>query len=113
MPIEDGLCLGELIHAEAGDYKTAFRRFETARLLRTARVQLESRALWPFYHAEGIARDVRNATTAPWSEEDMFRCLAWLYDGFALPAVQNHVSGVDIDAGVAVQKSASLLPRVR
>jgi hypothetical protein len=41
--------------------------------------------LWPFYHAEGIARDVRNETTAAWDEGHMFRCLAWLYDGFALP----------------------------
>jgi 2-polyprenyl-6-methoxyphenol hydroxylase-like FAD-dependent oxidoreductase len=86
MAIEDGLCLGELIHFAEGDFAAAFRRFEAARLLRTARLQLESRALWEFYHAGGIARDVRNATTADWSEEHVFNCLAWLYDGFALPA---------------------------
>ena len=57
----------------------------TARILRTARVQLESRALWDFYHCGGIARDVRNATTAGWSEEHVFNCLAWLYNGIALP----------------------------
>jgi len=85
MAIEDGLCLAELIHAADGDFATAFRRFEAARLLRTARVQLESRALWDFYHAEGIARDVRNETVAAWDEAHMHRCLAWLYDGFALP----------------------------
>ena len=85
MAIEDGLCLGELIHAAGDDFLTAFRRFEAARLLRTARVQLESRALWDFYHAEGIARDVRNETVAAWDEAHMHRCLAWLYDGFALP----------------------------
>jgi hypothetical protein len=28
---------------------------------------------------------VRNATTATWDDEHMFRCLAWLYDGFPLP----------------------------
>ena len=66
MAIEDGFCLAELIHASDGDFAAAFRRFEAARLLRTARVQLESRAMWPFYHAEGIARDVRNATVAEW-----------------------------------------------
>jgi salicylate hydroxylase len=49
-------------------------------------VQLESRAMWPFYHAEGIARDVRNATVADWDERYLFNCLAWLYDGAALPA---------------------------
>ena len=85
MAFEDGLCLGELIHAERGDCAAAFRRFEAARLLRTARVQLESRALWDFYHAEGIARDVRNETVAAWDEAHMFECLAWLYDGFPVP----------------------------
>ena len=86
MAIEDGLCLAELIHAADGDIAGAFRRFETARILRTSRVQLESRALWDFYHAEGIARDVRNATVAAWDEDHMVRCLAWLYDGFQFPA---------------------------
>ena len=38
MAIEDGLCLGELIEDTDGDFPAAFRRFETARLLRTARV---------------------------------------------------------------------------
>jgi 2-polyprenyl-6-methoxyphenol hydroxylase-like FAD-dependent oxidoreductase len=86
MAIEDAVCLADLIHAADGDFTAAFRRYESARLLRTARVQLESRALWPFYHAEGITRDVRNQTTAAWNEDHMFGCLAWLYDGFRLPS---------------------------
>jgi 3-hydroxybenzoate 6-monooxygenase len=88
MAIEDGLCLGELIHAAGGDYPAAFRRFEAARLVRTARVQLESRALWDsFYHLDqGITRDVRNATVAGWDEAHLFNCLAWLYDGAPIPA---------------------------
>jgi 2-polyprenyl-6-methoxyphenol hydroxylase-like FAD-dependent oxidoreductase len=87
MAIEDGLCLAEAIHAADGDYQAAFRRFEAARLLRTARVQLESRSLWDFYHLdEGIARDVRNATVAAWDQAHLLDCLAWLYDGFAIPA---------------------------
>src|SRR5262245_23288048 len=95
MAIEDGLCLAELIHAGDGDFATAFRRFEAARLLRTARVQLESRALWDFYHAEGIARDVRNEAVAAWDEAHMHRCLAWLYDGFALPGDGSQTSSVE------------------
>jgi len=88
MAIEDGLCLGELIEATDGDFSAAFRRFEAARLVRTARVQLESRALWDsFYHLdEGVARDVRNATVADWDEPYLFRCLSWLYDGAPVPA---------------------------
>ncbi|MFZ2081184.1 MAG: FAD-dependent monooxygenase [Xanthobacteraceae bacterium] len=82
MAIEDGLCLGETIHAAEGDFAAAFRRYEALRLTRTARVQLESRALWEsFYHVEGVARDVRNATVAAWDEAHIFNCLAWLYNG--------------------------------
>jgi hypothetical protein len=52
--------------------------------VRTARVQLESRSLWEFYHAAGIAREVRKITVADWDEAHMLDCLAWLYDGFAV-----------------------------
>jgi 3-hydroxybenzoate 6-monooxygenase len=81
MAIEDGLCLAEAIHAAKGDYSTAFGNFENARILRTARVQLESRSLWQFYHCGGIERDVRNATVADWDEAHLFKCVSWLYDG--------------------------------
>jgi 2-polyprenyl-6-methoxyphenol hydroxylase-like FAD-dependent oxidoreductase len=91
MAIEDGFCLGELIHLAEGDFAGAFRRFQAARLIRTARVQLESRALWDFYHLdEGIARDVRNATVADWDEAHLFACLAWLYDGAPVPSAAGH-----------------------
>lgn len=40
MAIEDGLCLGDLIHAAGGDFVAAFRRFERLRLVRTARYSL-------------------------------------------------------------------------
>jgi 3-hydroxybenzoate 6-monooxygenase len=81
MAIEDGVCLAEQIDAARGDLQAAFRQYEAARVVRTARVQLDSRALWEFYHAAGIARDVRRLTVADWTEEHMFDCLAWLYDG--------------------------------
>jgi 2-polyprenyl-6-methoxyphenol hydroxylase-like FAD-dependent oxidoreductase len=86
MAIEDGLCLAETIHANDGDFTAAFRRFEALRVVRTARVQLESRAIWDWLiHPEGVARDVRNAQVADWDEAHMLDCLAWLYDGAALP----------------------------
>jgi 3-hydroxybenzoate 6-monooxygenase len=86
MAIEDAVCLAELIALAGGDYSGAFQRFQAARLLRTARIQLESRSIWEMYHLDGIAREVRNETWSRWSEADVFRCLAWIYDGFALPA---------------------------
>jgi salicylate hydroxylase len=87
MAIEDGVVLGELV-AQASDIAQAFRRYQDERLLRTSRLVLESRQLWEFYHAEGIARDVRNDICARQTEDDVFRCLAWLYDGISLPAAK-------------------------
>ena len=70
----------------AGDFARAFRHYDTARYLRTARVQYESRYLWDsFYHLGGIEREVMRAAWAARTERDMFECLAWLYDGCKLP----------------------------
>jgi salicylate hydroxylase len=82
MAIEDGPCLADCIDAANGDYEAAFRRFESARSVRTARVTLESRAIWDAYHADGIARDVYWQKLGERSVADTFQCLAWLYDGF-------------------------------
>jgi salicylate hydroxylase len=86
MAIEDAVCLAECIEQAAGDIAKAFRSYETARYLRTARVQFESRYLWDnFYHVGGVEREVARATWSARTENDMNDCLAWLYDGFPLP----------------------------
>ena len=86
MAIEDGVCLAAMIDLAAGDFAAAFAHYESERYVRTARLQLESRYMWGVYHAEDIARDVMLQTFADRTEEDIFRCLAWLYDGFQIPA---------------------------
>ena len=58
MAIEDGCCLADCIAESNGHYEAAFRRFESARSVRTARVTLESRYIWEVYHADSIAREV-------------------------------------------------------
>jgi salicylate hydroxylase len=83
MAIEDGLCLADCIVAADGDYEGAFRRYEDARVVRTARVTLESRYIWDVYHSEGIARQVYWQMLGERLEADVFQCLAWLYDGSA------------------------------
>ena len=86
MAIEDAVTLAECIEQADGDFASAFRTYETARYLRTARVQYESRYLWDnFYHVEGIEREVMRQDASARSEQTMFDCVAWLYDGFALP----------------------------
>jgi salicylate hydroxylase len=86
MAIEDGLCLADCIAAANGEFETAFRRYENARVVRTARVTFESRAIWDIYHSDGIRRDVSWQMLRERSEADTFQCLAWLYDGFQLPS---------------------------
>jgi salicylate hydroxylase len=86
MAIEDGVCLAELVDLNDGDFESAFRQYDAARHLRTARVQFESRHYWDnFYHAGGIEREVIRQAWAGRTEQDMFQCMAWLYDGFSLP----------------------------
>jgi hypothetical protein len=89
MAIEDAVCLAETIDLSDGDFEDAFRRYESARYLRTARVQFESRYLWEnFYHLGGTEGEVARKSWAGRSEQDVFQCLAWLYDGFVLPEKQ-------------------------
>ena len=86
MAIEDAACLAETIGHSEGDFAGAFREYERARYLRTARVQFESRYHWDnFYHVGGLEREVARAIWSGCGEDEMFDCLAWLYDGFTLP----------------------------
>ena len=85
MAIEDGLCLADCVAAANGDYEAAFRRYENARVVRTARVTLESRHLWEVYHSGGITREVYWQMLGERSEGDVYQCLAWLYDGSSTP----------------------------
>ena len=89
MAIEDGVCLAALIDLADGDYARAFAQYESERYVRTARLQLESRHMWGVYHAEDVARDVMLQTYSGRTEDDVFRCLAWLYDGFRIPTALN------------------------
>ncbi len=86
MAIEDALCLAELVEQHGSDFAAAFRHYQAARCVRTARVVLEGRSLWQGYHAEGIARDVWLATFSGRDASATCECLSWLYDGIALPA---------------------------
>ncbi|MCF8477606.1 MAG: FAD-dependent monooxygenase [Pseudolabrys sp.] len=86
MAIEDGVCLGAMVEQCGDDFTAAFKRFESERVVRTARVVLEGRRLWEGYHAEGIDRDVWLQAFSERSEQDTMNCLAWLYDGIKLPA---------------------------
>jgi 2-polyprenyl-6-methoxyphenol hydroxylase-like FAD-dependent oxidoreductase len=86
MAIEDAIVLAALINGCDGDFSAAFRDFESARLTRTARIQLESRHLWDrYYHLGGIDAQVRNEAERARTDEDVWRCLDWIYMGAKVP----------------------------
>jgi hypothetical protein len=53
-------------------------------------VTFESRSIWDVYHSDGIRREVNWQILGERSEADTFQCLAWLYDGVALPKQPTH-----------------------
>ncbi len=79
MAIEDSAVLAQEMAAHPGDPARAFQAFERRRYLRTARVVLESRALWPRYHCAGLEAEVRNAQWREMRDADFYRCLNWLW----------------------------------
>ena len=60
MSIEDAVCLADKVVAANGDYAAAFRAYQAARYLRTGRVQIMARVYGEFYHASGVAKELRN-----------------------------------------------------
>jgi salicylate hydroxylase len=76
--IEDGLSLARHVAAAPQDPAAALRAYESARLLRTARVQLTARAMGGFFHLAGVAARVRNAMMEGRRADD-YTMLDWLY----------------------------------
>lgn len=81
MALEDAAILSELMARNTSNPAQAFEQLERRRFVRTARVVLESRALWSIYHAEGIEAEVRNVQWRERNPEDFYRCLDWLWKG--------------------------------
>jgi 3-hydroxybenzoate 6-monooxygenase len=63
----------------------ALKAYQSRRVLRTARVQLQSRALGDHvYHPSGAHAALRDAIMRSKSSEDWYKDLAWIYGGTAL-----------------------------
>jgi len=62
-----------------GDYAKAFRAYQAARYLRTGRVQIMARVYGEFYHAGGVAKELRNLMLGSRTPDDAMTGLDWLY----------------------------------
>lgn len=79
MSIEDAVCLSACVVAAAGDYAAAFRAYQQARYLRTGRVQIMARVYGEFYHAAGVAKELRNLMLGGRDPEAAMAGMEWLY----------------------------------
>jgi 3-hydroxybenzoate 6-monooxygenase len=79
MSIEDAVCLADRIVAANGDYPAAFRAYQQSRYLRTGRVQIMARVYGEFFHASGVAKELRNMMLSARSPEDAMNGMEWLY----------------------------------
>ena len=86
MALEDAVCLGDAVGAFQ-DLTRAFAWYNAARVLRTARVQLQSREIGNHvYHPDGAHAALRDSLMRAKSEADWYDTLDWLYGGPRTPA---------------------------
>ena len=85
MAIEDAVCLANKVEAAQGDFAAAFQAYQQARYLRTGRVQIMARVYGEFYHAGGVARELRNMMLSGRTPEQAFESMQWLYGADAGP----------------------------
>jgi 3-hydroxybenzoate 6-monooxygenase len=81
MASEDAVCLAESVAAAPDDIPGAFKVYETARYLRTGRVQLMARVYGEFYHAGGVTAELRNLMLGSRTAQQSYDGMAWLYGG--------------------------------
>jgi salicylate hydroxylase len=81
MAIEDGVCIGNLIHRHGADLPSAFNAYQSERLVRTARVQVGSRLIGDhIYHPKGANALVRDAMMQSLGDDGFYDFMSWLYD---------------------------------
>jgi len=90
MALEDAVCLSHCLAEHPGDVDHALASYTKLRVIRTAHVQLQSRAIGEhIYHPSGAHALVRNAIMSAKTSEDYYGHLAWLYGGTGLSADQS------------------------
>ena len=88
MAMEDAVCLAHAVEAHGADLEGALAGYQAQRVLRTARVQLQSREIGDhIYHPAGAHAALRNEIMRGRTPEDWYDTLAWLYGGSGLTGV--------------------------
>jgi salicylate hydroxylase len=81
MATEDAVALSERAAAQPDNLPAAFKAYQEQRYLRTGRVQIMARVYGEFYHARGVAAELRNQFLQNRSVDEAYDGIAWLYGG--------------------------------
>jgi salicylate hydroxylase len=81
MATEDAVWLAEKAAEQPDDLPAAFRAYQEQRYLRTGQVQIMARVYGEFYHARGVAAELRNQMLGGRNAEQSYDGIAWLYGG--------------------------------
>lgn len=79
MASEDAVALAENVAAMPDDIPAAFKAYEQQRYLRTGRVQIMARVYGEFYHATGVAAELRYQALHGRTPEQSYDGMEWLY----------------------------------
>lgn len=84
MAMEDAVALADAVDAHRGEAEAAFRDYVARRVLRTARVQLQSRWIGEhIYHPADAHAALRNSIMRAKTAEEWYDAVEWLYGGAA------------------------------
>jgi salicylate hydroxylase len=81
MATEDAVILADKIAETPDDLPAAFQAYQQARYLRTGRTQIMARVYGEFYHARGVAAELRDMAIGSRTEQQTREGIAWLYGG--------------------------------
>lgn len=84
MAVEDAVVLAKKIATHPYNHSQAFIEYQQERYLRTAYVQLFSRAYGDVHHSSGVARELRNHLISQRSVEQNYQWVSYLYSGISL-----------------------------
>jgi 3-hydroxybenzoate 6-monooxygenase len=81
MATEDAVWLAEKAGEQPDDLPAAFKAYQQQRYLRTGQVQIMARVYGEFYHARGVAAELRNQMLGGRTPDQSYDGIAWLYGG--------------------------------
>jgi salicylate hydroxylase len=99
MAMEDAVCVSQEMAARPNNPEEALEAYRRQRVLRTARVQLMSRAVGEhIYHPAGAHAALRNAVMSAKTNADWYDTLAWLYGSTGLGEARSSASPAAVAA---------------